>query len=126
MIVKMGEIIYFNIFYEEIRTLKIPLKLAFKLSNLAKAINEKVEFYQEELQKIFQEYGELDEKGKVVLTSDGRGIKVKKGTEEECLGKINELQSLEVELPNITFDIEEFGDIEMTVDVFNIITPFLS
>ena len=39
--------------------------------------------------------------------------------------KINELQSLEVELPDITFDIEEFGNIELTLDVFNIITPFL-
>jgi hypothetical protein len=34
-------------------------------------------------------------------------------------------QSLEVELPDISFDIEEFGDIELTLDVFNIITPFL-
>lgn len=125
MITTMSNIINFNVFYDEIRNAKIPLKLAFKLSNLTKAINEKTEFYREELQKIFKEYGELDENGNILPTDDGRGVKIKPGTEMECMVKINELQSLEVELPDITFDIEEFGDIEMTLEVFNIITPFL-
>ena len=125
MITKMSNIINFNVFYDEVRNAKIPLKLAFKLSNLTKAINEKTEFYREELQKILQEYGEFDENGNIIPTNDGRGVKVKPGTEMECMTKINELQSLEVELPDITFDIEEFGDIELTLDVFSIITPFL-
>lgn len=125
MITTMSNIINFNVFYDEVRNAKIPLKLAFKLSNLTKVINEKTEFYREELQKILQEYGEFDENGDIIPTDDGRGVKVKPGTEIECVTKINELQSLEVELPDITFDIEEFGDIELTLDVFNIITPFL-
>ena len=125
MTTTMSNIINFNVFYDEVRNAKIPLKLAFKLSNLTKAINEKTEFYREELQKIFKEYGELDENGNILPTEDGRGVKVKPGTEMECMTKINELHSLEVELPDITFDIEEFGDIEMTLEVFNIITPFL-
>lgn len=125
MTTTMSNIINFNVFYDEVRNAKIPLKLAFKLSNLTKAINEKTEFYREELQKILREYGEFDENGNILPTEDGRGVKVKPGTEVECMTKINELQSLDVELPDITFDIEEFGDIEMTLEVFNIITPFL-
>lgn len=125
MTTQMINIINYNIFYDEVRTAKISLKLAFKLSNLSKAIGEKLDFYQEELQKILKEYGEFDENGNIVPTEDGRGVKVKPGTEVECMTKINELQSLEVELPDISFDIEEFGNIELTLDVFNIITPFL-
>ena len=125
MTTTMSNIINFNVFYAEVRNAKIPLKLAFKLSNLTKAINEKTEFYREELQKILREYGEFDENGNILPTDDGRGVKVKPGTEMECMTKINELQSLDVELPDITFDIEEFGDIELTLDVFDIITPFL-
>ena len=125
MITTMSNIINFNVFYDEVRNAKIPLKLAFKLSNLTKVVNEKTEFYREEFQKILREYGEFDENGNIIPTNDGRGVKVKPGTEMECMTKINELQSLEVELPDITFDVEEFGDIELTLDVFNIITPFL-
>ena len=44
----------------------------------------------------------------------------------ECMNKINELQMLDVELPEVKFDIEEFGDISMSLEIFNVITPFLN
>jgi hypothetical protein len=93
---------------------------------LAKAIDEKTIFYHETLQEILQEYGQFDENGNIIPTEDGNGVKVRPGTEQECVSKINELQNLDVELPNIKFDIDEFGDIELTMEVFNLITPFLN
>lgn len=126
MTVKMGEIINFNQFYEEIKTKKLPLKVLYKLSNLAKIIDEKTAFYREKFQEILKEYGEFDEDGNLVPTEDGNGIKVRPGTEQECIIKINELQMLEVDMPEIKFDIEDFGDIELTIEVFSLITPFLN
>ena len=125
MTVKMYQIINFGTFYNEVCNTKIPLKLAFKLSNLTKAIDEKTAFYHEKLQEILKEYAEFDANGNVIPTDGGRGIKVKPGMEMECMAKVNELQSLDVDLPDITFDVEEFGNIELTLEVFNIITPFL-
>lgn len=125
MTTKMSNIINFEIFYNEVKTTKLPLKTAFKLSNLTRAIESQIGFYREKFQEILKEYGEFDEEGNIKTINDGAGIKVKEGKEMECITKINELQSLDVELPDITFDIEEFGDIELTVEVFNIITPFL-
>lgn len=125
MTTQMLNITNFAVFYNEVKETKLSFKTLLKLSNLSKAIEEKLEFYQEHFQAILKEYGELDENGNLIPTEDGRGIKVRSGTEVECMTKINELQTLEVELPDIVFDIEEFGDIEMTLEVFNIITPFL-
>ena len=125
MTLKMFNIIDFASFYTEVKSTKLPLKTLFKLSNLSKAIEDKLEFYQEHFQAILKEYGELDENNNLIPTDDGRGIKVRPGTEMDCMEKINELQSLEIELPDILFDIEEFGDIELTLEIFNIITPFL-
>ena len=125
MTLKMNEIINFNYFYDEVRTKKLSLKTLFKLSNLGKAVDSQTAFYREKLQEIFREYGELDEEGNLIPTDDGRGIKIKEGSEQECVNKVVELQSLDVELPDITFTIEEFGDAEMTLEVFNLITPFL-
>ena len=126
MTLKMNEIINFGYFYEEVKDKKLSFKVLFKLSNLAKAIDEKTLFYREKLQEIFKEYGEFDENGNLVPTEDGRGIKVRSGTEQDCLAKINELQSLDVELPEIKFDIDDFGDIELTIEVFNLVKPFLN
>lgn len=126
MILKMGEIINFNYFYNEVKDRKLSLKILYKLSTLAKAIDEKTTFYREKFQEILKEYGELDENGNLIPTEDGNGIKVKPGTEQECVMKINELQMLDVDIPEIKFDIEDFGDIELTMEVFNLITPFLN
>lgn len=126
MILKMGEIINFNYFYNEVKDKKLSLKVLYKLSTLAKAIDEKTAFYREKFQEILKEYGELDENGNLIPTEDGNGIKVKPGTEQECIMKINELQKLDVDMPEIKFDIEDFGDIELTMEVFNLITPFLN
>jgi hypothetical protein len=121
----MLNIINFSAFYEEVKSHKLPLKTAYKLSNLSRAIEEKTEFYREKMQEIFKEYGELDENGNILPTEDGRGVRVKHGTEVECMSRINELQLLDVDLPDIFFTLEEFGNIELTLEIFNLITPFL-
>ena len=126
MIVRMYEIINFDYFYNEVKNQKLPFKILYKLSNLAKAIEEKTAFYREKLQEVLKEYGELDENGNLIPTDDGRGIKIRIGTEHECYTKVDELQSLEVDMPEIKFDIEDFGDIEMTIETFNLIRPFLN
>lgn len=126
MILKMGEIINFNHFYNEVKDKKLSFKVLYKLSNLAKIIDEKTVFYREKFQEILKEYGELDENGNLIPTEDGNGIKVKPGTEQECIMKINELQMLDVDMPDIKFDIDDFGNIELTMEVFNLITPFLN
>lgn len=125
MTLQMSNIINFNTFYNEVRNSKLPLKTAFKLSNLTRAIDEQLTFYREKLQEILREYGEFDENGNIITINNGNGIKVKEGTEVECMTKINELQALEVELPDIKFSLDDFGNIELTVEIFNIITPFL-
>lgn len=122
----MGEIINFIYFYNEVKDKKLSFKVLYKLSNLAKAIEEKTAFYREKFQEVLQEYGTFDENGNLIPTEDGKGVKIKPGTEQDCMTKINELQLLEVDMPEIKFNIEDFGDIELTMEVFNLITPFLN
>lgn len=126
MTLKMNEIINFNYFYEEVKTKKLPLRVLYKLSILAKAIDEKTAFYREKFQEILQEYAEKDADGNFIPTDDGNGIRIRVGTEQDCMTKVNELQSIDVELPDIKFDIGDFGDIELTMEIFNLVTPFIN
>ena len=120
MILKMNNLLGFNVFFDEVRANKLPIKTLFKLTTLGKAIDEKLAFYNEQFQEIIKEYALFGEDGNVMKTEDGNGIRVKEGN------NINELQMLDVELPEIKFDIEEFGDISMSLEIFNVITPFLN
>lgn len=126
MKLKMIDIINFNVFYDEIRTKKLPLKVLFNLSKLATSVETNLKFYQEKFQSILDEYGEKDDNGNLVPTENGRGVKVRPGTEPACVKEITELQNLEIELPDIKFDIEEFGDIELSLEIFQIIAPFIN
>lgn len=79
MQLKLGSIIDFNIFYNAVKTQKLSFKTLYKLSILAKSLDEKNAFYQESLQNILKECGELDASGNLVSTEDGSGIKLLPG-----------------------------------------------
>jgi hypothetical protein len=79
MQLKLGSVIDFNIFYNAVKTQKLSFKTLYKLSTLAKALDEKNIFYQGQLQEILKECGELDESGNFVPTEDGSGIKLLPG-----------------------------------------------
>lgn len=125
MQLKLGEVINFNIFYEAVKTQKLSFKTLYKLSTLAKALDEKVVFYQEQVREILGECGEHDQDGNLVYTEDGQNIKLAPEKQMECMQKLNELAAVEVELPDVKFTIEDFGDAELTFDVFQIISPFI-
>ena len=69
-------------------------------------------------------HGEFDENGNLVTVGTD-GIRIKQGEEQECYTKLAELQNLEIEMPDVAFTIEEFDGIELTLEIFNFIVPFL-
>jgi hypothetical protein len=101
------------------------MKTAYRLAQLAKAVEGELQFYREKLQTIVQQFGELDENGQPVPTADGNGIKLRPGTETECFAAMSELQNFEVELPDIKFHIEDFGNIELSSTEMVAVLPFI-
>ena len=85
-----------------------------------------ITFYQEKLRTIIMEYAELDNEGIPVQTEDGQGIKIQKGKEEVCATAIMELQEIEVNLPDITFTLEEFSNLELTFVELGYALPFIT
>lgn len=125
MQITMNQILNFTIFYEAVKSQKLPIKTAYRLTKLAKAIEEEITFYREKIQSIIKEYGEVDENGQPIPTEDGNGVKLRPGTEMECNSAIQELYTMEITLPDITFDIEEFDNVELTTEEFTAILPFI-
>lgn len=125
MQLKMQDILNFSDFYNSVKTQKITMKTAYRLAQLAKAIETELQFYREKLQAIITEYGEKDENGQPVPTEDGGGIKLRPGSEQECVAAMQELQELEITLPDIKFNIEDFGSIELSVENISAILPFV-
>ena len=125
MQLKMQDILGFSTFYETVKVQKLTMKTAYRLAQLAKVIDGELQFYREKLHAIVQEFGEMDEEGKPVVTDDGNGIKLRPGTEDQCFNAMKELQELEVTLPDIKFHIEDFGNVELNMAEMTAILPFI-
>ena len=106
-------------------SIKLPIKTAYKISRLSNAIDQEITFYQVKFREIVEEYCQRDENGNYVPTADGQGFQIISGKEAECNQAMIDLQSLEVELPDITFVIDEFDGMELTVNDLSGIMPFI-
>ena len=121
---KMYEALALQNFYTSVHDKKMPIKTAYKLSRLAKRVEEEAQFYQKEFARIVNEYA-LKENGQLVYSEDMASIKVIPGKEEECNEKVVELKELEVDFSQFEFAIEEFEAFELTLAEMSSILPLI-
>ena len=126
MIVKLQDLLNIQALYDDIKKEKIPVKLAYKLNQLFLTIEEKNKFYVQELTKILEECAEKDEEGNF-LPADAQGsIKLKEEYVTIAHKEIRELENLEIELPNITFSLDELDCLQLTLEQFYLLNKFIS
>lgn len=125
--VTMDQIIAFRNAGDLFGDYKLPLKVAYKLNKLKKAIEVEGEFYANKFQEIVNTYGQKDENGNIKFSEDGNQILIKDGMVEECNKALNDLQELTVEVDNCNLTIDDFGDdIQCTPEELEALMPFLS
>jgi len=104
----------------------LPLKGAYKINKIKKAVEKESEFYQEKFQEIVDQYAQKDENGEVVFSEDGNQIMIKDGLVEECNKALNDLQELEVEVDNYGLTLDDLGeDVECTPEELEALMPFM-
>jgi len=126
MIITMNQLIKFyqenGIFSNKV----LPLKGAFKLNRIKKDIEKDFTFYQEKFKEILEKYAQRDEAGNIKFSDNGEQILIKEGLIAECSKELEDLNSMEIEIDNYDFNIEELGDIDCTPEELEILMPFLS
>ena len=63
-------------------------------------------------------------KGMFIMLDDG-GVKIKEEYLEECSKKINELNSRQITIPDITFSLDELEPLELTLEELFILEPLI-
>lgn len=104
----------------------LPLKAAYKLNKIRKAVEKEGEFYSEKFQEILNDYAKKDENGDLVFSEDGDQIMIKDDMIDECNKALTDLQNLEVQIENYGLSIDDFGeDLECTPDQLSALMPFM-
>ena len=125
--VTMDQIIAFRNAGDIFGDYKLPLKVAYKLNKLKKAVETEGEFYSNKFQEIVDTYAKKDENGQIVFSEDGNQIMIQDGRVDECNQALSDLQELSVEIDNYNLTIEDFGeDVECTPEDLEALMPFLS
>lgn len=125
MKIQLYQILEFSDFFAKVKTAKLSFKTSYRLTTLATEIQKNVEFFQTQLNALIQEYSKKDEGGYPIPTPDGSGVLLAEETMEEAHKRFNELHNLEVDLPDITFAIEEFETLELSPMEISAILPFI-
>ena len=104
----------------------LPLKGAYKLNKIRKAVDKEAEFYAEKFKEIVETYARKDENGEYEFSEDGSQILIKEGMVAECNQAIEDLQNLEIEIENYDLTIDDLGDdLECTPDQLEALMPFM-
>ena len=124
--VTMDQIIAFRNNGDFFAGTSLPLKGAYKLNKIKKAIEKESEFYQEKFQEIVDTYAKKDDDGNLVFSEDGNQIMIKDGMVEECNKALEDLQELEVQIENYGLTLEDLGDdVECTPEELEALMPFM-
>ena len=104
----------------------LPLKGAYKLNKIKKAVEEEGAFYVEKFQEIINTYAQKNEQGQLIYSDDGSQILIKDGMIDECNKAIEDLQAMEVQIENYGLSLDDLGnDVECTPEELEALMPFM-
>ena len=124
--VTMDQIIAFRNNGDFFSNTTLPLKGAYKLNKIKKAVEKEGEFYTEKFQEIVEKYAKHDENGQLVFSDDGNQILIKDGMVDECNKALEDLQSLEVQVETYGLTLDDLGEnLECTPEELEALMPFM-
>ncbi len=124
--VTMDQIIAFRNNGEFFAGVSLPLKGAYKLNKIKKAVEKEADFYTEKFQEIVDTYAKKDDDGNLIYSEDGNQIMIKDGMIDECNKALTDLQELEVEIENYNLTLDDLGEnLECTPEELEALMPFM-
>ena len=124
--VTMEQLINFRANGDFFANANLPLKGAYKLNKIRKAVEKESEFYSEKFQEIVNTYAKKDDDGNIVFSEDGGQIMIQDDKIIECNQALEDLQQLTIEIDNYNLSLEDLGeDLECTPDQLDVLMPFM-
>ena len=77
------------------------------------------------MKEIITAYSQKDENGAPIWSEDGTYIKVIPEKMTECQSEVLQLNTLEITPPDISFSIEDFGEVNLSPENLQVILPFI-
>lgn len=103
---------------------KISSKLAYKIMKMCKAVATEEEFYNNKRNEIISEYAIKGDDGQVIVSEDGM-IRIVEDKIDEANAALQELNDIDVEVPNIRFTLDELEELKLSVADMFVLDAFI-
>lgn len=99
------------------------IQTQYKFLKIKQAINKESDIYREQL-SLLRDFCETNEQGEFIQDEQG-GIKIKEDKREECTKLLNEINKVQIQLPDIYFSLEELEPLELTFNELELLSTFI-
>ena len=110
--------------FVQIAQTKISSKLAYKIMKFYKSIEVEEKFYNSKKTEIINLYSEKDSTGYPVV-DDNDNVVIIPDKIQEAHEAMNELNNINVEIPNIKFTLDELEELKLSVADMYILDAFI-
>ena len=110
--------------FGQVAQTKISANLAYKIMKLCKSVATEEEFYNEKRNEIINQYAVKDENGQVVVSNDGM-ISIMQDKIDEANAALQDLNNVEVDVPNIKFTLAELEELKLSVADMFVLDAFI-
>lgn len=124
MLIKRSQINEIIKLINKLKEKKFNISTQYKLIKIEKSILEEQEIFQEQIQVNCSEFFERDDNGNPLINDDG-GYKIKKDKINECYSLMNKMTSLQIQIPDIYFSLDELTELDLTLGELMPLEPFI-
>lgn len=100
------------------------IETQYKFLKIYQAVIGELEIFAQQKNYLINTYAEKDENGKPITTPNG-GIKIKSECLEECAAKIQEINDMQVTIPDLYFSLDELEPLDLTLGDVILLSPFI-
>lgn len=109
---------------ENLKDKSFNIQTQYKILRLMKAIEEEDELMNQSVLKIAKKYAIKDENGEIVVDNEGR-FKLDNNKNNEITEALEEINSAQLQLPDIYFSLDEFEGLDLTLEELDAFMNFI-
>lgn len=103
---------------------RFDIHIQYKFIKIRKAIKEEEEIYQEQIKLNCEPYFEKDQFGNPIMNEQG-GFKISSEKINECYLLMHQMNSLDIQIPDIYFSLDELEKLDLTLGELSLLEPFI-
>lgn len=123
MIIKAEQLEQIWTIIDKLKNKVFSIETQYKFIKLYKRVIEEMDIIDAQREMIIEQFGERDARGEFI--TDGRGVKIKQESIQQCEQKIKELNNLQIQIPDIYFSIDELSELGLELQELMLLDNFI-